>query len=116
MAIKSAFKPYTNKSALDNKRGRYYVGGDTDVFANRLGWWERDLTILVHAVDDLQYLITKPVEFKPNLVSFDVYKTTALEWLVLLYNNIVDVNEEFTAGTTIQLPSPARALWQLTVK
>lgn len=101
---------------MNNKRGRYYVGGDTDIFANRLGWWERDLSILEHAIDDVQYLITKAVEFKPNLVSQDVYATTQLEWLVLLYNNIVDINEEFIAGRTIQLPSPTRAMWQIAIK
>lgn len=113
---KSIFKTFTDKSALDSKRGRYSVGGTTDIFSNRLGWWEKDLSLLEHALDDIQYLITKPVEFKPSLVAFDVYNTTALEWLVLMYNNIVDINEEFIAGKTIQLPSAQRALWQLTIK
>lgn len=110
------FKTYPNKSALDSKRGRYLTGGTTDVFTNRLGWWERDLTILETALDDVTYLITKEQEFRPSLVSYDVYKTTELEWLVLMYNNIVDINEEFIAGKYLQLPSPIRALYQIAIK
>jgi hypothetical protein len=101
---------------MDSKRGRYLVGGDTDVFANRLGWYERDLSILERQLDDVTYLITKDREFKPSLVSYDVYKTTELEWLVLMYNNIVDINEEFVTGKYLQLPSYSRALYQIAIK
>lgn len=110
------FKLYPNKSSIDVKRGRYNVGGTTDIFSNRLGWWERDLDILERKIDDVTYLITKDREFKPSLVAYDVYKTTELEWLVLLYNNIIDINEEFIAGKYLELPSPARAMYQIAIK
>ena len=110
------FKPYTNKSSLDSKRGRYLTGGITDIFSNRLGWWERNIDDLTRALDDVTYVITKDREFKPSLVAFDVYNTTELEWLVLMYNNIVDINEEFIVGRYLQLPSPARALYQIAIK
>lgn len=110
------FKTYQNKSALDSKRGRYLTGGTTDTFSNRLGWWERDLDILTRALDDVKYLITKDREFKADLISYDVYNTTELEWLVLMYNNIVDINEELITGKYLELPSPARALYQIAIK
>jgi hypothetical protein len=111
------FKIYPNKSAMNSKRGRYLTGGDTDIFSNRLGWWERDLTILTRALDDVTYLITKDKEFKPSLVAYEVYNTTELEWLVLMYNNIVDINEEFVTGKYLtSYQAHSRALYQIAIK
>lgn len=110
------FRQYDDKNSINRKRARYYSGGKTDVFSNSLGWWERDTENLTRHIDDISYLITKDKEFKPWLVSFDVYNTVELEWLVLSYNNIVDINEEFTTNTILTLPSYTRAIFQIAVR
>lgn len=95
----------TTNSAESNN-GRYVQGGLTDRFRNRLGWWER--FPLERQTDDIRVTITKDTEGRPDLVAFRIYKKATLMWLVLQYNNIVDINTEFVAGKTIVLPTPRR--------
>lgn len=49
-------------------------------------------------------VITKGVEFRPDLVAYDVYKTQNLWWKIMEANKIYDVFD-FVAGRTIILPS-----------
>ncbi len=95
----------TTNSVL-NPVSRYSQGGDTDRFNNRLGFWDR--YAMPRSSDDIRVLIDRRTAGRPDLVAFDVYDKATLQWFVLQYNHIVDVNEEFTAGTTIILPTPAR--------
>lgn len=48
-------------------------------------------------------LITKGVEYRPDLVSYDIYGTPDLWWKILEANKIKDVYD-FKAGKTIILP------------
>lgn len=48
-------------------------------------------------------VITKGVEYRPDLVAFDVYGSQNLWWKIMEVNKIYDVIE-FTAGKTIMLP------------
>jgi hypothetical protein len=94
----------TNSS--DNNNGRYVQGGLTDRFQNRLGWWER--FPIKRQTDDIRFTLSKETEGRPDLVAHRVYKKATLMWLVLQYNNIVDINTEFVSGKTIVLPTPRR--------
>lgn len=48
-------------------------------------------------------LITKGVEYRPDLVSFDYYGFTDVWWKILEVNEMKDIYE-FKVGTTIILP------------
>lgn len=109
------FKPFTKKSSLDSVRGRYSKGGDTEVFPTRLGWWERDLSFMGYKVDDIEYLITITDQYSPDIISRNVYQRDDMGWLILQYNNIVDIMEELVAGRIIRMPSPQRVISDITI-
>jgi hypothetical protein len=48
-------------------------------------------------------LISKGIEYRPDLVSYDVFKTTDAWWKILEANKMKDI-WDFKAGTTIILP------------
>jgi hypothetical protein len=48
-------------------------------------------------------MITKGVEFRPDLVSFDVYGFVDVWWKILEFNGMKDI-WDFKAGVTIWLP------------
>lgn len=54
--------------------------------------------------DEKIMLINKGVEYRPDLVSFDVYGFVDNWWRILEANNMKDI-WEFKAGTTIYLPN-----------
>ena len=101
------FKLYQNKSSVLKKNTRYVQGGVTDVFPNSLGWWEEAI-IPTNQVDDVQFTLTSAYELRPDKLAYIAYGRTDITWLVLQYNQIVDINTEFLAGVTINLPSPSR--------
>lgn len=105
----SRFKQYENKSSLKKRYCRYVQGGNTDEFPNKLGWWERfDLTYTQN--DDIVIKkLPKTYENRPDLLAYDVYGRSEYEWIILQYNNIVDIQEEFVTGVSLILPSKLRA-------
>ena len=105
----SGFKLYTNKSSFQKRRSRMLNGGDTEVKGNKLGWWERKPLPRDDATD-ITFEIDEEYSKRPHLVAFDFYGLVSLTWLVLQYNNIVDIEEEFVRGKTITIPSRSRAL------
>ena len=98
-------------NSLDNAKGRYTQGGETEAFDQRLGWWERDLETLRQADDDLFIVIQPQYNKRPDLLAADFYGSTLLMWMVLQFNNIVDINEEFITGKEIRMPSTQRVLF-----
>jgi len=108
-----AFVLYQNKSSLDNKNCRMVQGGTTDVVGNFLGWWEKR-EIPRDDVTDVQFIITADYAFRADKISYKLYGRDDYDWLVLEYNNIVDVNEELGVGVILTLPSYDRAMYNLT--
>jgi hypothetical protein len=53
--------------------------------------------------DEKSMLITKGVEYRPDLVAFDVYGVPDVWWKILEANHMFDVFD-FKAGKTIILP------------
>ncbi len=94
------------RNSADQSKSRYTQGGVVDRFQNRLGWWER--FTLPRRSDDVTFIITRQYERRPELVAFSMYGQVSLMWLVLQYNQIVDINTEFVAGKTLVLPTFAR--------
>lgn len=88
------------------RESRYVQGGTTDRFPNRVGWWERKP--LPKSDTDITIIIESSEDRRPDLVAARVYGKANLQWLVLQYNAIVDIETEFTTGTEIRLPQPRR--------
>ena len=102
------FKLYENKSSVLKKNTRYVQGGDTEVFPKSLGWWEKRIDIPKNQPDDIPFPITLQYQYRPDTVAFLKYGRTDVDWIVLQYNDIVDINEQFIAGRVISLPSATR--------
>jgi hypothetical protein len=111
----SNFKTYENKTSIKKRYSRLLKGGTVDVFEKKLGWWERKSDIEKNQVDDIVFKITPKYENRPDLVAYDIYNRPDLEWIVLMYNNIIDINEEFITGKTIFLPSVDRVFYNITI-
>lgn len=92
--------------STQNKKSRYVQGGRTDLYNNRLGWWERN--VFEKRTDDIQTVVRPGEEGRPWKIAYRIYNQDGLGWLVLQYNNIVDINEEITIGAEISLPQPSR--------
>lgn len=99
------------KKSTDIPNGRYSQGGSTEVAGNRIGWWERKS--FPKSTMDVSIVITKRYAHRPDLVAYDMYGKTSLMWVVMQYNAILDVMEDFTEGTVIRLPSRSRLFSQL---
>lgn len=98
----------TPTNSTNQANSRYVQGGLTDQFPNRAGWWD-EYTIPT-ATDDITYTIPNQYNLRPDLVAKFIYNQVTLMWLVLQYNNIIDINTEFITGTVLTLPSQRRVL------
>jgi hypothetical protein len=110
MAIRQ-LKSITLANAVDNAKSRYTQGGDTETFNRRLGWWERDLDSLREDDSDEFITLSTKYNLRPDLLAVDIYGSSLLGWLILQFNNIVDINEEFITGKTLRLPTQQRVLF-----
>ncbi len=106
MATQSTVFTTQPTSSTDVPLSRYVQGGQTDVFPSRLGWW--DGITFTTASDDLKFTLEARYNTRPDLLAYDVYGKSTLMWVVLQYNAIVDINEEFITGVTVILPSKSR--------
>lgn len=104
-------------SSVKRKDTRYVQGGTTTVSKKAVGWWERDNTLNEPAADDIE-IVALPMLYdgRPDLLSYDLYGNNNLEWIILQFNNIVDINEEFVAGANIKAPSRSRVLGAILTK
>jgi hypothetical protein len=97
----------TNNS-VNNPKSRYTQGGLTDRYPRRLGWWERrsipkddtDITITIKSSEDR----------RPDLIAYNMYGQASLMWVVLQFNNVVDIETELRAGMEIRLPTQRRLM------
>lgn len=104
-------------SSAKRKDTRYVQGGTTTVNKKSVGWWERDVNLLTMADDDI-IIEGLPATYdgRPDLLSFDLYGSNNLEWVILQFNSIVDINEEFVTGAKIKAPSRTRLFSSILIK
>lgn len=93
-------------NSTDQHPSRYVQGGLTDKYNNRLGWWER--RELSHRIDDIKFTVTAGFAGRPHLISSLVYGQDNYAWIVLQYNNIVDIATELVPGKELLLPAVNR--------
>ncbi len=100
---------------MDDIYCRYVLGGTTDVYVNRLGYWKM-ANIPHNQPDDIIFGLDSKTQFRPDLISYKYYNQTSFDWLVLQYNYIVDINEEFIIGKTFSIPSYSRLFSNIITK
>jgi len=94
------------KKVANAASSRYTQGGTTDVYPNRTGWWERRK---IEKDDTDMIFEVQPDEAKrPDLIAAHAYDRDNLGWVVLQYNNIVDIETELLTGKVLRLPSLRR--------
>ena len=104
MAVK--LSTTTTNNSANNARSRYVQGGTTDRFARRLGWWER--RVLVQDDTDLTVIVRPEEDRRPDIIAYNLYGYAHLAWVVLQFNNIVDIQTELKTGAELRLPTPRR--------
>ena len=98
------YKLYPDKSSIKKYYSRYLQGGKTEQRGRKLAWWERyDFSMRDQYASEIT--IDSVTEVRPDILAYQYYGTSQLEWVILQYNNIVDVQEQFIAGRTIMMPS-----------
>lgn len=113
----NTFKPYTDKSSVLKKSTRYVQGGVATVKQKNVGWWEREPAFNKFADDDIIiYRLPMIYERRPDLLAYDLYQDDSLEWVILQFCNIIDINEEFVQGAKLRLPSKPRLLSRMLIK
>ena len=111
--MKNKFKLFENKTSIAKRDCRYVQGGITEESGSKLAWWERK-TFETGFPDDTEFTITNQYNKRPDLVSFLFFDNAKYDWLILQYNNIIDLNEEFCTGKIILVPSRNRVTQELT--
>lgn len=106
---------HKNKSSILKHKSRYVQGGDTTVYKKKLGWWERNLKIPHDYISDIEVYITTQYANRPDLIAHAYYGDTSLSWIILQYNNIVDITTELSAGKHITIPSRDRVYYDILV-
>ncbi len=103
MARSQAGRP-TNSA--DVRNARQVQGGTVDRYPTRLGWWER--REFPARDDDITVVVLPREDRRPDLIANRIYGNAQLAWVVLQFNNIVDVETELRVTTEIRLPSRRR--------
>lgn len=93
---------------------RYVVGGQTEVNAERLEWWERaDLPI---DETDVRYTVERRTEGRLDLIAEVLLGDTRLWWLIAQYNALLDPFGEVVEGRILRVPTRQRVQTMLTGK
>lgn len=112
MAVKTSTTRTNNVTNIT--KSRYVQGGTTERFPRRVGWWER--RELPKDDSDITLILLPDEDRRPDLVAYKMYGQTSLMWVVLQFNNIVDIETEFRTGVEIRLPTQRRLMLDLLTK
>jgi hypothetical protein len=93
-------------NSVFTKHSRYTHGGTTEVDGKFLEWWDRR----TFGLDDSDVFITldRAYEGRPDKLASVFYNDSSVWWLILQYNNILDITDEFVAGTQLRMPTKDR--------
>ena len=104
----------TYKKSTGKPNSRYVQGGTTDIFQNRLGWWER--RGIPQNANDIIFTLDSVHEGRPDIIAYEFWGKPYLSWLVLQYNTILDPSVDLVKGKTIRLPSEFRIATEVLTK
>lgn len=94
-------------------RGRFVHGGKTDDFGDRLGWWERKT--FTYSPTDIPLELGPKYTMRPDLLAYDLYGKSSLNWFIMQYNNISDITD-FVPGLQLILPTKSRLFREMLSK
>jgi hypothetical protein len=111
------FKQYKNKTSDRKQYSRIVQGGDFERRGSKIGFWDRRTDIEKNQDTDV-IIFTLPLQYnkRPHLLAYDFYGRSDLMWLILQYNNIVDIDEEFITGKEIRVPPYNRVFSDIITK
>lgn len=93
-----------NRSSVYNqKNGRYVLGGQTEVSAGFIEWWERNP--LPKDPSDIVYYLEAKYVGRPDLLAYAWFGDAGLEWVIPQFNSIIDPSEELVEGCVLLIPS-----------
>lgn len=95
-----------NTNATYTKNSRYTYGGTTEVDGSFIQWWERKK--ISQDPSDFIYTLEKIYEGRPDMLASVLYNDSSLWWVILQFNNILDLETEFIEGTILRLPTAER--------
>jgi hypothetical protein len=90
-------------STTNQLNGRYVRGGETEVSARFVEWWER--SDIQHDTTDTAYVLEAKYVGRPDLLAHAFYGDTRLKWVIMQYNDILDPSAELIAGRILLMPS-----------
>jgi hypothetical protein len=88
------------------KNSRYIHGGTSEVDGKFLEWWDRKK--FTTSDSDLFITLDKKYEGRPDKLASVLYNDSSVWWLILQFNHILDINEEFIAGVHLRVPTKER--------
>lgn len=95
--------PTLRNSAYNEKNGRFVYGGDTEVSARFLEWWERK--VIEKDPSDILYVMEEKFVGRPDLLAHAFYGDVGLWWVICQFNGILDIDEELITGRPLLIPS-----------
>lgn len=98
------FKKYEFKSSINRKKSRIVQGGTATTTNDKISWVER--RNINQQTDPLErkYKLTVVTVNRIDMLANMFYGNTELEWIILQYNNIVDISD-LSVGDEIAIPS-----------
>lgn len=93
-------------NSVYTKNSRYTHGGSTELDGKFLQWWDRKK--FPYDSSDVFYVLDRTYEGRPDKLASVFYNDSSVWWLILQYNNILDINEEFVAGVELRMPTKDR--------
>jgi hypothetical protein len=108
------FLPYKDKTSDKKKYSRIIQGGEYERSGSKISFWSKRTDILKNQNDDIE-IFELPLQYhkRPDLLAYDLYGRSDLMWVILQYNSIVDIEEEFIAGANLKLPSRSRVFSEI---
>lgn len=93
--------------------GRYVQGGTVTNVGKRLSWWER--RVYASSPTDVKLTLIAKYNRRPDLLAYDLYGKSNLQWFILQYNTISDITT-FEQGLQLVLPTRSRLFSELLAK
>lgn len=90
-------------SVYNKKNGRYVLGGQTEVSAGFVEWWERNAA--AKDPSDIGYYLEAKYVGRPDLLAFAWFGDVGFEWVIPQFNNILDPMEELIEGKFLLIPT-----------
>lgn len=93
-------------SSVQSKTSRYVQGGQTEIGAIGLEWWNK--FNFPKDASDLIYTVEQRFEGRLDLIANAFYNDPRLFWFIAQYNNILDPYAEIVVNRQLVIPTLER--------